>query len=246
LMTWENVLLQRRVHAHITLNPGIQDQELGDFIDRTFPAYLRRSNAAIIQRPHIGTIVQDKHEREAFIYEAFPLLYEVLLKQNLIDPEEFLPVADKFRCQLLCGELSLNSASTIEEFFGAMLGERGVELPFLSELISFERTVYCYYYLRLGELQTAHELILQYCFDSMDGFVEALKRDGATLLAPAEPTNYSFTRECLESNSRFGRRHINLFARKNRRLDKLIASIVRSQSGRDCEREYTSISGPLL
>jgi len=241
LMTWENVLLQRRVHAHITLNSGIQDQELGDFIYRTFPAYLRRSNTAIIQRPHIGTIVQDKHERESFIFEAFPLLYEVLFDQNLLEPEEFLPAADEFRRRLLGGELTLDSASAIEGFFGAILGEKAVELPFLSELISFEWTVYCYYYLQLGELPIAHEVVLQYCFDSMDGFVEALKRDGAHLLATAEPTKYYFTRERLESNSRFGRRHLNLFARKNRRLDKLIASLVRSQCGRDCEQEYTSV-----
>ena len=241
LKTWESVLLHRRVHEHIKAYPSEEDQELGAFVERTFPAYLRRSNAAIIQRPYVGAIMQDRYDGEAFIYDAFPLLHEVLLSQSLIEPEAFLPAADQFRREILAAPLTLDTATAIERFFATALAANGAKLGFLSELVAFEWAVYCYHYLRLADLPGVTRLRTQHCFDSIDGFVAALGRDGAHTAAPSEPTTYTLTGERVESDSRLGHRRLNLLARKNYCLDKLVAALVQSQCGLDCEQEFVAV-----
>lgn len=240
LKTIENVFFQARIKAFIDEGDG-DDEALSHFITTTLPSYLRRSNTNLIQRPFMGSLLQDRQDLEAFVFEALPLTYEVLLQHGAIDPDAFVARADAFRRDFLAHpELTPQRAAEIAGFLEGECRRRGVTVSFLDELVAFEWRFYLYYDSGT-ERSESSTLACQHNFDSMAAFLDSTTCHEGRVEAELHPTVYRFEPDAVYSRRAAGEFRLNRFNRKTFRLDKVLRSVIEKQFGLDCGRAYEPV-----
>ena len=240
--TFENVHFQQRIMDFIR-SESPDDAALAAYIAQTLPPYLRRSNTNLIHRPFMGTILQPRHDPDAFVLEAAPLALEVLARHAEPDLDGFVARADAFRTRFLAaGPPTLERGGELAAFLTDELGRADLSAPWLEELVRLEWLIYLYYEHPTPDLADALDVDASLDIASMDAFLEATGRSNGHVTVPAHPTRYRFARKELLATRADGTVRIYPQARRTFRLDGVLRSILQKQLHRDPALAFEPVS----
>ncbi len=146
LKTRKNVECHRAMGELIERNPELSDERLQATIEQTFPDYLRRSNSSLLIRAFFGESIARQSSPEAMIYDAFPSVFEILLRSRPDSLEETFGRVDSWntehRADLAVWHGSAALPPTVLDLVKDLLEPLGLPPGFVLDLARFEWDIY--------------------------------------------------------------------------------------------------------